>query len=305
MADRKSTILGSLALFLSALVWGASFIFQKTSIQHISPLVFNGVRFLLGAAALLPFVAISDRFGGHRRPSVWGDATTPARRRFLLCGGVFSGLLLGAASMTQHCGMIFTTAGKAAFITALYILLVPLLGLLRGKRVRPLLWGCVLLAVCGSYLLCGKMDRGINWGDVICFGCALGFALQIIVTGHYAPHVDCLRLSVIEFVVAGLVSCLAALCCGKSFSLEGMRRALWAILYCGLFSSGVGYTFQNIGEKYVPPVAASLLMSLESVFAVFFGLLIGERMTGREIAGCAAIFTAIVLAQLPSRQKEK
>jgi len=305
MAARKSTILGSLALFLAALVWGASFIFQKTSIQHISPLVFNGVRFFLGAAALTPLVALSDWAGARRRPSIWGDADTPARRHFLLWGGVFSGLLLGIASMTQHCGMIFTTAGKAAFITALYILLVPILGLLRGKRVRLLLWGCVLLAVFGSYLLCGKMDKGINWGDVICFGCALGFALQIIVTGHYAPHVDCLRLSIIEFVVAGAVSCLTALCCGATFSLEGMRRAIWAILYCGLFSSGVGYTFQNIGEKYVNPVAASLLMSLESVFAVFFGLLIGERMTPREMAGCVAIFTAIILAQLPSRKKEK
>ncbi len=303
MTDRKATILGSLALFLSALVWGASFIFQKTSIQHISPLVFNGVRFFMGAAALTPFVAMSDYFGGHRRPSLWGEATTPARRNFLLWGGVFSGLLLGIASMTQHIGMIFTTAGKAAFITALYILLVPLLGLLRGRKVHPVIWGCVLLAVFGSYLLCGKMDKGINWGDVICFGCALGFALQIIVTGRYAPHVDCLRLSVVEFIVAGALSCLVALICGKSFSLAAMRNALVALLYCGLFSSGVGYTFQNIGEKYVNPVAASLLMSLESVFAVFFGLLIGERMTLREIGGCCAIFTAIIVAQLASSHK--
>ena len=243
-----SSPLGALALFCASLVWGASFIFQKTSIQHMSPLVFNGLRYLLGALVLLPVVMLADRFGGNGKMALWGELRTPAARRFLVVGGVINGLLMGGATMLQHYGMTYTTAGKAGFITALYILMVPLLGLLQGKRIGRLLCGCVLLGFLGSYLLCGDIGGKVNIGDALVLLSAVGFAVQILATDHYAPHTDCIRLSVMEFTVAGLFSLLVAAVTRQPFSMHGLQMALGAMLYCGIMSSGVGYTLQNVGQ---------------------------------------------------------
>ena len=280
---------GSLLLLLAAVIWGAAFAAQRVGMGHVGPFTFTGVRMLLGGAVMIPLSVISAKKRTRRVP-----------RRLQAKGGLICGLLLFAATSLQQVGLISTDAGKAGFITALYVVLVPVAGwlILRKNPGRVILAG-VLLALGALYLLCmPAAGFRMETGDLLLLGCAVCFTGQILCVDHFAPHVSGTALARDEFLVTGGLSMLVAVFTER-ISPDGILEAAVPILYTGLFSSAVGYTLQIVGQKDVDPALASLIMCLESVFAVLSGaLLLGERMSARETAGCALMFAAVILAQL-------
>ncbi len=301
---KRSPARGGALLALTALIWGFGFVAQSAGLSYIGPFTMNGVRSLIAGLVLLPVIPLMDRLSG-RRPSLWGAAAGPAQRRTLLRGGLACGLALAAASSLQQVGIAYTTVGKAGFLTALYILLVPLLGIFRGHRPAGRLWIAVGAALAGMYLLCAGEGFSIGLGDGLMLLSALGFAVHILVIDHFADKTDGVRMSCIQFFVCG------ALCCGvMAFTEKPTAAALaaaWApVLYAGAVSAGAGYTLQILGQRELDPTVASLILSLESVFAALGGwLLLGQSLSGRELAGCALVFAAILLAQLPVKGKSR
>lgn len=301
-------------LVLAAAIWGMAFVAQRKSSDAIGPFTFNGIRSLLGGVVLLPVIALLDRAGlsGKKKSSRMAES-----KKKLVAGGIFCGMALFAASSFQQIGIYQgTAAGKAGFLTACYILLVPVFGLFLGQKSSYRIWAGVGLAVLGLYFLCMNDSMSIQKSDVFVFLSAVCFAVHILVIDHYAPFVDGVRLSCIQFFVCGILSAVpmavfetghsAAEIIAWAGTLSGLDAWL-PILYAGICSSGVGYTLQVVGQRGVNPTAASMLLSLESVFSVLAGaLFLGERLTGREIFGCVLIFAAIVFVQLvPSQASEK
>ncbi len=297
---KRNQLLGCLALLVTAGIWGFAFSAQALGMKHLGPCTFNALRSFIGAIALMPCIVLLDLLG-HHRPSIWGTAHTPAERRTLLTGGVACGFFLGVASILQQVGIQYTTTAKAGFLTALYIIIVPLLGWLFLKhRISRGIWCAVALALVGMALLCGlSLQIGFGIGDLWLLACAVVFSLQILAIDHFVQKVDAVRMSCLQFLTAGLVSLPIALLAGEHFQLKAILSALGPLLFCGVLSSGVAYTLQIIGQKFVRPVIATLLMSLESVFSAVGGwLVLGQTLTLRELTGCAAILAAVVLAQL-------
>lgn len=285
---------GNLLLLLTALIWGLAFVAQKLGMEHLGSFSFNAIRTLIGALALLPIAA--RRRAGDRKS---GDGD----RRTLIVGGALCGLALFVASNLQQAGLQYTTVGKAGFITALYILIVPLLGLLMGKRVRALFWVAVGLALVGMYLLTMSGSLSISRGDLLVTLSAIGFSVHILVIDHFSPKADGVRMATIQFFVCGLLSMVPMLLWERP-SLAAVGASWAPLLYSGMLSCGVGYTLQILAQRDVKPVVASLLMSLESVFAALAGwLVLGQRLSARELAGCALVFAAILLAQLPQKRR--
>ena len=290
-------MLGNLLLTLTALIWGTAFVAQRVGMEHIEPLTFTASRMVLAAVAVGLVALLTAKRGNA--PARSPGMTAMARRQTLL-GGVCCGAFLAVASIFQQMGVVYTTAGKAGFITAMYMLLVPVINfLLFKKRNTWLVWLAVLVGVAGMYLLCVTGDFRLERGDMLVCVCAVLFSGHILCCDHFAPLGDPVRLSAIQFATAAVISGAAA------FLLETptwakVASAAVPILYCGIMSGGVGYTLQIIAQRYTDPTVASLLMSLESVFAAIAGaLLLGERMAPRELAGCVVMFAAIVLVQLP------
>lgn len=285
-------------LLLTATIWGFAFVAQSVGMEHIGPFTFGCARMFIGCAVLLPVVAVL------RTQRLSGDVQT--RRRAAKCtviGGVCCGLVLAAASLTQQFGLLYTTVGKAGFITACYIVIVPLVSLLLGKRCGPYVALGVALAVLGLYFLCIKEGLSIGRGDVLVFICAFLFAGHILVIDHFSPHADCVAMSAIQFLVAGMVAGVGMLLFEQP-QLSSLLAAWKPVLYTGALSSGVAYTLQIIGQKGMNPTVSSLIMSLESVISVLAGfLLLGQALSARELFGCALMFAAIVLAQLPARKR--
>lgn len=283
---------GSLMLLAAAVIWGSTFVAQSLGMRHIGAFTFQAVRSLLGALALWPVILLNDRIakrkeGGARR----GD------RRALLIGGTLCGLVLFAAVNLQQFGLKETTAGKAGFLTALYILIVPLYGLLFGHRVRPVMWLSVTLAGTGLYLLSVTEAFTVIRGDVLLILCAFAFAAQILLVDHYAVRVSGMKLCAVQFLVCGLLSGIAMFIF-ESPSAGTILAAAGPLLYAGVLSSGVAYTLQILAQRTTPPALASLLMSLEAVFAVFTGMLVlGEMPSLREVIGSALMFLAIIVSQ--------
>ncbi len=281
---------GEIFLTITALIWGTSFVAQKVSMDYIGPFTFGASRFILGALVLLP-VALVMR----------GSETRRHAPRSTLIGGVACGLALFVAASLQQVGIVHTTAGKAGFITTLYIILVPLFGYFLHKRVRSLVWMGVALAVVGLYLLTIKEGFTIQNGDLIVLIGAIFWALHILIIDHFAPMVDGLTMSLIQFLVTGLLSAGAALIT-ETPSIAAIVSGALPILYTAIVVVGVAYTFQIIGQKNTDPTIASIILSMESVFAVISGtLLLGEVMSAKEIAGCILMFTAVIMTQLPQR----
>ena len=296
-AERKKQIRGSLLLLLGSVIWGAAFVAQRAGMGHVSPFTFSGIRMLLGGTVMIPVAAWSRR----RKPSGQAPAAGRQRKAGLLCG-----LFLFAATSLQQLGLVSTSAGKAGFITALYVVLVPAAGLLLFHRdPGRAVWAGVALSVAALFLLC-MPDGGfqVEDGDILLIGCAVCFTGQILCVDHYAPEVDGATLARDEFLVTGALSMAVALA-AETISWEGIREAMIPILYTGILSSAVGYTLQIIGQRDVNPTLASLLMCLESVFAVLTGaLILGEALTAREQAGCGLMFAAVLTAQLAPFLKE-
>ena len=288
---------GNLLLILTAFIWGVAFVAQKEGGTAVGDFTFNGVRFVLGGGLLAVCLPLLDKIGLTRR------CATPESKKAMWLGGVLCGVALWAASNLQQLGLATTSAGKGGFITALYIVLVPIFGLFIKRRTSLFTWISVLLAMVGLYLLCMQGESGINGGDLLVLGCAPIFAIQILLVDHFVPHTDGVRLSCSQFFTVGILN-MPLMFIFEQPSLPAMVDGWLPILYAGLLSSGVAYTLQVVAQKHTHPTTASVLMSLESVFAVLAGLvLMGERLTAWEWCGCAVMFAAVILAQLPSPKK--
>ncbi len=286
---------------ITALIWGSAFVAQKNGAELLGALSFNWTRSLMAALGLLALVKVLER----RAPEKSGEEKKQERRA-LLRGGLVIGTLLAVASTLQQYGVGLTTAGKAGFITALYIVLVPLLGLFLRKRVRLLVWCGVAVAVAGLYFLSFAAGGApvFNTGDLFVVACAFAFSFHILAIDHFTKTADGVKLSCVQFFVASAEMFIAAL------FVDGLpMQAIWAcmpyILYAGVLSSGVGYTLQIVAQKDGDPTVVSLLLSLESFFAVVSGaLLLHERLTPREYLGCALMLCAVVLVQLPEKKTD-
>lgn len=295
---------GNLLLLLTAAIWGFAFVAQKEGGAEMGALTFNGVRSLLGGGMLLVLLPLLDRVGLTHRPQTREDKKT------LWLGGLLCGLALFLATNLQQIGLNFnqfgmeeTTAGKGGFITALYIVLVPVFGLFIRKRTTLFTWLGVLLAMVGLYFLCMQGESGIVPGDLLVLACAPIFSVQILLVDKYSPQTDGVRLACIEFFTVGIFN-IPLMFAFESPSLSTMVSCWQSVLYAGLLSSGVAYTLQIVAQKDTHPTTASLLMSFESVFAVLAGMVIlRDRMTSWEIIGCVVMFAAVILAQLPSPKK--
>ncbi len=296
----KAKLKGNLILMLTAIIWGISFVSQRTGMEYIEPNTFNGIRTWLGCAVLVPFILVRER---TKRAEM--KAAEKQKGKVLLVGGIVCGCLLCLASTLQTYGMKFTTAGKSGFITAMYMILVPFLGLFFKKRPSLIAVLSALVALGGLSLLCltgGDMGQ-INFGDVLTLICALVFAFHILAIDYFSPQVDGVKLSCLQFFVSGAIN-IVLMFLLETPQLPLILQCSTAILYSGVMSCGVAYTLQIIGQKYTDPTSASILMSLESVFAVLAGaVLLGERMNGMEILGCVLMFAAILLVQMPEKTK--
>lgn len=283
-------------LMLTALIWGSAFVAQSVGMDYIGPFTFNSVRCLLGGLVLLPLIWSMEK----KRGEDMGDR--PAENKKLLwAGGVSCGIALGIASSLQQVGILYTSAGKAGFITALYILIVPVLGVFLGNRAGIRIWIGVGLATAGMYFLCIKEGFSISKGDFLVVLCAVIFSLHILMIDYFSPKVDGVKMSCIQFFVSGIL-CAVPMCIVEKPSADAILGAYLPLLYAGILSCGVAYTLQIIAQKNTNPTVASLILSLESVFAVLTGwLVLHETLTAREILGCALVFGAIILAQMPEK----
>lgn len=300
----------SFILILTSFIWGISFVSQRTGGDVLGPYTFNSIRSFIGSFVLLPVIFFLDKANLTTHKPV-----SKADYKTLITGGISCGIILTIATNLQQLGMYFgTTAGKAGFLTACYILIVPILGIFLKKKCGINIWIGVALALVGLYLLCMNESFSLQLSDVLVLICAFVFSLHILVIDHFSPLVDGVRMSCIQFFVTGTLTAIPMFFLEMKHSVNGILT--WAtafcswdawipLLYAGIMSCGVGYTLQIIGQKGVNPTIASLLMSLESVFSVLAGwVILGEHMGIRELSGCALIFVAIVLAQLPSRGKK-
>lgn len=295
----------SFLLVLTAFIWGIAFVAQSAGGDAVGPYTFNCIRSIIGGVVLLPVIRLLD--GLHLTKHKPLDK---AGWRQLLTGGIACGIALAAASNLQQMGLYMgASAGKAGFLTACYMLIVPVLGLFLNKKCGWNIWLGIVTAVAGLYLLCIHEDFFIQFSDLLLLLCALSFAVHILVIDHFAVLVDGVRMACIQFLVSGALSAIPMFFVDMKHSAAGILA--WApafadpyawisILYAGVLSCGVAYTLQIIGQQGLNPTVASLLMSLESVFSVLAGwALLGEALSGREILGCVLIFGAVVLAQLP------
>lgn len=291
----KANIRGSLILVFVALIWGVAFVAQGKGMDHVGPFTFNGIRMALGGLALGLIIPLLDKFKFSSPPS------DRVGKNKLLLGGVLSGIVLFGASTIQQVGLIYAPPGKAGFITALYIVFVPIFSVFIGQKIASNVWISVVLATVGMYFLCFKGDASISGGDIILLVSAVLFAIHIIVIGKFAPFVDCVRLSCIQFLVAGVLG-LLGMVIFESPSLDAILSCKTEILYTGLCSTAIAYTLQVVAQKGMHPTVASLVMSLESVFSVLAGAVILQQiLSASETAGCVLIFVASILSQLPER----
>lgn len=302
---KTQQIKNSLILLLTAFIWGVAFVAQSVGMDHVEPFTFNSIRCMIGGLFLIPCIFVLNKINPER--TVEYDKLSPAEKKkqnkTLLKGGIFCGLAICVASNLQQFGIAYTTVGKAGFITALYIVIVPILGLFFKKKCTPAIWLGVVLAVFGLYFLCITDGFQIQLGDFLVFLCALVFSVHIMIIDHYTQLVDGVKMSCIQFLVCGVLSGIGMFVF-ENPNISNILSAWMPILYAGILSCGVAYTLQIIGQKGMNPTVASLVLSLESVIAVLAGMvLLKQGLSSRETIGCICMFGAIILAQLPEKRK--
>ena len=291
--ELKSTVL----LLIAALIWGVAFVAQAIGADYVDAFTFLAMRSWLSFLVLLPVIAWRDRRDPAGRVS---PEESKAARRTLLIGGAATGFFLFAASAAQQIGIATTTASKSSFITAMYVVLVPVVSVLFRRKPPAKIWLCVAVAVAGLYLLCLSGKLTIVTGDLWTMLAALLFAFQILLIGRFVKSVEGVRLTCAEFFFEAVLTTICMPFFSGGLTRDRILAALPAILYAGLFSGGIGYTLQTLGEKHVSPPVASLAMCMESVFGALAGwIILRERLTGRELTGCVLMFAAILLAELP------
>ncbi|MCI5585005.1 MAG: DMT family transporter [Lachnospiraceae bacterium] len=293
---KKSEVKSSLLLLLTAFIWGVAFVAQSMGLDYVEAMTFNGCRFLLGGTVLLPVIYFRKKRQLKQAPD---EGQKRKQRKITLVGGICCGLALCTASCLQQYGIQYTTVGKTGFITALYIVIVPILGIFLKKKISPLVWAGAVLAVAGFYFLCITENSGINKGDILVFFCAVLFSFHIMIIDYFAPKADGVQLSCVQFYVSGII-CMVAAFLLETPSMQEIMAGAIPILYAGIFSCGVAYTLQIVGQARVNPTVASMILSLESVISVLAGwVILQETLTGRQIVGCILVFGAVILAQLP------
>ena len=295
----------NLLLILTALIWGVAFVAQDVAADTVSPLYFNGLRMSLAALAILPTVWLSDRRAAQHKADglVWKQMTR-AQKKELFVGGAWCGVLLTLGSTSQQIGLSMGAgAGKAGFVTAMYIVLVPLAGIFWRRRIGWMVWTAVVLSTAGLYFLCMQGSFQVALSDVMLFLCAVAYTAHIMVVDHFSRHTDCVKMSFVQFAVTAAL-CLVGAVLFETVSLSAVISCIVPIAYAGILSAGVGYTLQILAQRDAEPAIASLLMSLESVFAVLAGwVILGDALSLRELLGCVLMMGGIVLAQLPQKQK--
>lgn len=300
MKKETSTLKNSLLLLLTATIWGVAFVAQSVSMDYIGGFTFNAIRNIIGAITLVPVILI---FSKQNPAADQNPADRQKARKTLITGGICCGILLCLASNFQQFGIKYTTVGKAGFITACYIIIVPIIGIFLKKKCSPFIWIAVLLSLGGLYLLCISPGEGfsIGKGDTLVLICAVVFSFHILTVDHFSPLVDGVKMSCIQFLVCGILSGIPALIF-ENPNITNILQAWMPILYAGILSCGVAYTLQIVGQKGMNPTVASLIMSLESCISVIAGwLILGQNLSSREIFGCVLMFGAIMLAQLPQK----
>ncbi len=288
----------SLLLLITAAIWGSGFVAQALGMEHVGPFTFTWARSLIGGLFLLAAMPLLDRIRGTVRGKT---DPNPWKNRTLWIGGFFCGTMLFISESLQQFGIMQTTVAKAGFLTSLYILIVPILGIFLNRKAFWNVWVGVLIAVAGLYLLCVKPGDSLrlSTGDTLVVACAFSFSLHILVIDRFAPLVDAVRLSCLQFFIGSVWGAIMMALFDPP-TLEGLIGALGAILFAGVLSNGVAYTLQTVAQKGINPTIASLLMSLESVFGTLAGwLIMNQTLSAREFLGCCVMGAAIVLAQLP------
>ncbi len=309
----KTQVRNSLLLLLTATIWGVAFVAQSVGMDYVGPFTFNMVRSLIGGIVLIPCIFLLGRLNSPEKymqkekakVGILNDRASKAdERKTLLKGGICCGILFSLATNIQQIGIQYTTVGRAGFITACYIVIVPILGMVFfHKKSRALIWGAVALALVGLYLLCMTDDFGIGKGDILVLICSVLFSLHILVIDHFSPKVDGVKMACIQFWVCAVFSAVPSFL-SETIRISGLLAAWAPILYAGVLSCGVAYTLQIIGQKNMNPTVASLILSLESCISVLAGwVILGQKLTAREILGCVLMFGAIVLAQMPEKRR--
>lgn len=294
----KSNIL----LLLTAFIWGSAFVAQKSGMDYIEPFTYNGIRTFIGGLVLIPVIIFFTK-KNNRQNGTEEKVFDFEKDKIAIIGGICCGLALFVASSLQQFGVSYTTAGKAGFITTLYVVFVPILSLLLRKKVRPIMWVCVALGAVGLYLLCmTDASFSLQFGDMLVLLCAVAFAVHILVIDHFSPKADGVKISCVQFLVSGVLGII----CMFIFETPDLGNILacWLpILYAGVLSCGVAYTLQVVAQADADPTAASLILCLESVFAVISSaILLHESMSPRELMGCAVIFAAVIISNLPDKK---
>ncbi len=299
---KKKSLKNSLMLMLAALVWGIAFVAQSEGMNYVGNFTFNACRFLLGGIVLIPCIY----FLHGRKDSSWqtlSDEEQKKQVRMGIIGGICCGCVLAAASSLQQYGIAQTSVGKAGFITTLYIIIVPFMGLFLKKKIGLNVWISALIAAAGMYFLCITESFSIAAGDRFIMIAAVGFSVHILVIDHFSPKADGVVISCVQFFTASILTG-AAMFLFEHPQLSDIFQAAVPILYAGIMSCGVGYTLQVVAQNGVDPTVASLLLSLESVFSVLAGwVILGQVLSGRELFGCALVFAAVILVQIPMKQK--
>ena len=294
----KKQWVGSVMLLLASMIWGAAFVAQTQAMELMPPFAFQASRFFLGGLVLLPVIAIADKKSISKQPQSRKD------KAYQLRCGIICGLILFAACSPQQIGlMLDLPAGKSGFITSLYIILVPIFGLFFKKKVQPWVWVSIALALLGLYMLCGMGTFSMSPGEGLTLICAIAFSFHIMFIDHVGNSVDGIRMSCTQFMTAGAISLIIALILEEP-SWSSLAACWLPIAYTGVFSSGVAYTLQILGQARTEPTTASLLMSLEAVFSALFGwLIIDQQLSLLELGGCALVFAGVIIAQLPGKEK--
>ena len=288
MKERNAVLL----LLLTSFIWGLSFVAQSVSTESIGAFTFNGIRMVLGAIVLIPVAFKTLKI--HVKDKEYMKRT--------IKGGLLMGLFLAAASMTQQIGIETTDAGKAAFITSLYMIIVPFISRIFGKKIEKKIWACALIALAGMYMLCLSGGMSISRGDLYLFACAILFSCHILVIEKVSKDSDGVELSMFQFFFGGLM-CLIGMLIFERPDLSSIKEAALPLAYAGFLSCGVAYTLQTVAQKYVQASKATLALSLESVWAAIGGaLILSERLSLNELIGCALVFLAVLLAQIDIRR---
>lgn len=287
----------NLLLLLTAVIWGFAFVAQRSGMEHVGPFTFNAIRFLIGALALIPLMTSLDR----RREA---RVVVPLRDRSLLIGGLLAGFVIFAAATLQQVGIVYTTAGKAGFITSLYVVLVPVLGLALGHRPSAAVWVGATLAAIGLYFLTIQEGLTIAWGDLLVLIGAFLWAGHVLLIGHLSPGTDPVKLAFLQFMACAALSAVAA-ALSETVTADAVRAALVPILYAGIMSVGVGYTLQVVAQGYTRPADTAIILSLEAVFAVVGGwILLGEELSLRALFGCGLMLAGILISQILGKPED-